>query len=117
MQAMKRAQASVARKDEARKKAGGGKCRSVKAELQRAAILRIAGRGANWARTRAQQDVALMMRYRPVLVATDPKRMMPSLLKLDGPAVRRRPDGGEVEGGGHLLRRSVRSTLERSASA
>ena len=101
IQAMKRAQRNLSRKGEARKKAQGKSAkttgttdaltqrRSRKAERERATILRIAERGRNRSRTRAQQDVARLLRDMPLLVATDPKRMVPPLLKLDGPAERR----------------------------
>jgi hypothetical protein len=58
-------------------------------ERERATVLRLAERGANRSLTRARQNAALLMRDVPVLVATDPTRMVPPLLRLDGPAERR----------------------------
>jgi hypothetical protein len=89
LQAMKRAQVRLARKDEARKKAGGDRRRSKAAERERATLARIGERSTNRQRTRAHQDAARLMRDAPVLVATDPLRMVKPLLAKDGPADRR----------------------------
>ena len=62
--------------------------RSAAAERGRAIITRINHKAANRQLTRAHQDAALLMRDRPVLVATDPTRMVPPLLAKDGPAER-----------------------------
>jgi hypothetical protein len=88
LQAMKRAQVRIAHKDECRKKAGGGR-RSKSAERERATLARIGERSTNRQRTRAHQDAARLMRDAPVLVATDPLRMVVPLLAKDGPADRR----------------------------
>jgi hypothetical protein len=89
LQAMKRAQVRLAHKDEVRKKAGGDRRRSKAAERERATLARIGERSTNRQRTRAHQDAARLMRDAPVLVATDPLRMVVPLLAKDGPADRR----------------------------
>lgn len=79
---MERNQARRARKTAVRETAWAD-------ERERATVLRLAKRGANRSLTRVRQNAALFMRDVPVLVATDPTRMVPPLLRLDGPAERR----------------------------
>ncbi len=63
--------------------------RSAAAERERAVLTRLNHRAADRQRTRAHQDAALLMRDAPVLVATDPTRMVEPLLAKDGPGERR----------------------------
>ncbi len=63
--------------------------RSATAERERAVLTRLNRKASDRQRTRAHQDAALLMRDEPVLVATDPTRMVAPLLAKDGPAERR----------------------------
>ena len=63
--------------------------RSNRAERERAVLTRLNRRSADRQRTRAHQDAALLMRDAPVLVATDPTRIVAPLLAKEGPAERR----------------------------